>query len=252
MSAVTLLGSSENIVQPQSCCDRVVKALGRCWTWILNAVRWCMDKVFQGMNVVAFGFFRVVDCFSPSLSRKMETGYLYLANWYAGHTAAVQKQIADTTITDLKEVSRKTTQELTVKTGDLVVLQVDHKNVTEEVKQLKKERNRDIRAVESMKSECELSQEKEAVLTSRIEVLAGENVRLQREIQETTLQKTSAEGDRVILTDDKRELELKNEVLSIKAKHAMRERDLALASVEALKMFQSISKQPWVGRCQRG
>ena len=252
MSAITLPESSETIVQPQSCCDRVVKALGRCWTWIVNAVRWCMDKAFQGMNVVAFGFFRVVDCFSPSLSRKMETGYLYLSNWYAGHTAAVEKQIADTTITDLKEVSRKTTQELTEKSGELVALKVDHENVTEEVKQLKKERNRDIRAAESAKSKCEVSQQKEEMLTSRIEALTEENGRLQKEIQKTTLEKASAEGDRVILTDDKRGLELKNEVLSIKAKHAIRERDLALESVEALKMFQSIAKQPWVGTCQRG
>jgi hypothetical protein len=252
MSAVTLPSSSENIVQPQSCCDRVVKALGRCWTWIVNAGRWCMDKAFQGMNAVAFGFFRVVDCFSPSLSRKMETGYLYLANWYTGHTAAVQKEIADTTITDLKEVSRKTTQELTEKSGELVVLQVDHKNATEEVRLLKKERNRDIRAVESMKSECELSQQKEEVLTSRIEVLAEENVRLRKEIQETTLEKTSAEGDKTHLTDENNGLEIENKLLSMRVKSAEKERDFALKSVWALEYLQGLSKQQGVGRCQRG
>jgi len=240
MAAVSNTGVAS--VAPKHCCDQIGEAFGRCWTWIVNGLQWCVDKVMQATHAVVFAFFRIVGCFSPTLALRMEAGYGYIRTWYAEHTAGVAQKISKTTIADLESVNQGLHRDVLQNAGDLTVLRVEHARVFSEKNRLAGERNADIAARVSMQGENQQMQLEVELSQARALALGLENERVNQELQ-------IAIADRAPILDEKRQLldeldgvQKQNLLLQMSMHQARQERDIACASLQFCQAYTVTAK----------
>ena len=232
--------------QNPSCCETVKQALGRTWQWIKDCWHWLVHRVFRTVDAVAFGFFRVVEWFSPSLARRMEASYGYLATWYTRHTAAVQEEILQTQIAGLEDENRSLNQRVQKVSTDAAQLQVAHSQTTKERDRLKSEREADIRAKNEAEAQRKQAQVENQFIAERNQSLQNEISRLQKEL-EVLNSKSAADADEKDRLEDERDnLSRSITQLNMQLQNAQRERDL---SYSALQLFgrmgpPTLSKRP--------
>jgi hypothetical protein len=206
--------------------------LGRCWTWIVNGLQWCVDKVMQATHAVVFAFFRIVGCFSPTLALKLEAGYGYLRTWYAEHTADVAQKISKTTIADLESVNRGLHRDVVQNAGDLTALRVQHTRVSSEKERLAEERNADIQARVSMEGQCQQMQLESDLSQQKVRALGMENERVNQELQDMIAGRAPLLGEKRQLLDKLDGLQKHNRLLMMSMEQAQQERDIACAYLQ--------------------
>ncbi len=230
MSFVTL-----NPVPPQYCCDQIGEALGRCWTWIVSGWHGSVDKVFQAVDGVAFGFFRVVGCFAPKWALKMEAGYGYLATWYARHTAASAQKVSEAQITDLERVNRGLNKVVVQRTGDWAALQAAHAQGSSERSRLSAERDGDIRARELMQGQHEQMELSSAQISERVTALAEQSREAEKRLQEMITSQAPVLAENGLLADALTNARLEIMRLQLGMRSLVYERDFALTLVKTVR-----------------
>ena len=224
--------------KPQGCCDQISMAFGKCWTWIVNAWRWCVDKVFRVVDAIAWSFFRFVGCFSPNLAKNMEIGYGYLATWYARHTAAADKKIAQTAIEDLEKVNRDLNASVLQGSNELSTLKVVHAQKVSESKRLAEERNRDIQAKSLLQGECKRMQKMSALMHAKAQALELENRRVQGRLQTYIEARAPLLTERDSLADELGIAQFHNQRLQMRLDYRTNERDIAFGFIQLLDACQ--------------
>lgn len=230
-------------LEPKGCCDQVVQALGRVWTWIVNGWRWLVDKVFRGVDAVAFGFFRVVEFFFPKLALRMEAAYGYLSTWYARHSAAVEKTISDKTIQGLEVTNKQLHQEVEKTKGDFAVLKVKHKQAVAAETHMKSSRNEVVRENARALSVEQESRQEVLLVKEQNTLLETENGQLQERLEEEVSSKGPLVTENVRLTDEVNNLKRETKLANLRKKQAEGERDLALRSVFLIEQLDEMIAQ---------
>lgn len=239
MSATTQINTPNDPTTKQSsCCERISHAFGRCWQWIVDCWHWFIDKVFCTVDAVAFGFFRVVEWFSPNLALRLEGGYGYLSKWYLRHTAAVQAKALQTQIEGLEDVNRGLNQRVQEIATQSAHLQVANHQLAEERDRLKTERHTDIHARIEAAGQRDLIQKTNQRMNERNISLQNEISRLQAELEKTTSKTTSDAEEKERLIDERNNLTRSIKLLQMQKQHAERERDI---SYNALQLIGRIS-----------
>lgn len=220
------------------CCDQIVEALGRCWTWIVNTWHRCVDKVFQVVDAVAFVFFRIVSCFAPQWATNMEIAYGYVATWYARHKASIAQEIAKTTVAGLEKANRGLHTEMLQNAEELAALKVDCRQMHLSNQRLKTERIEDIRARTEAESQCEQLGLEARFSAARLGVLNKENTRMQQGMQEIIAERAPIVAQNRAFATDLGNLQREIEMLRAHTEFVEAERDVLGQSITLLQKMK--------------